>query len=98
MDDTHRSALLTDLYQLTMAYAYWRSGRHDREAVFTMSFRKAPFAGGYAIACGLAPLVGYLRSFRFTPDDLAYLSTLTGNDGAQLFDEKFLDYLSRLRL
>lgn len=98
MEDAHRSALLTDLYQLTMAYAAWRTQRADREAVFTMSFRTSPFAGGYAIACGLAPLLGYLEAFRFSSDDTSYLSTLIGADGRPLFDEPFLDYLGRLRL
>ena len=40
--------MLTDLYQLTMAYGYWKSGRAEREAVFHLFFRKAPFNGGYA--------------------------------------------------
>jgi len=39
-------ALLTDLYQLTMAYGYWKTGRADREAVFHLFFRKNPFQGG----------------------------------------------------
>ena len=38
-----RSALLTDLYELTMAQAYWTGGRADVEAVFSVSFRRAPF-------------------------------------------------------
>ena len=44
-------ALLTDLYQLTMAYGYWKSGMTDRDAVFHLYFRKNPFKGGYTIAC-----------------------------------------------
>ena len=46
--------LLTDLYQLTMAYGYWKTGRHDREAVFHLFFRKHPFGGGFTVAAGLA--------------------------------------------
>ena len=34
--------LLTDLYQLTMAYGYWKCGMADHEAVFSMSFRQNP--------------------------------------------------------
>ena len=45
-------ALLTDLYQLTMAYGYWKNEVHERESVFHLFFRKNPFKGGYAIACG----------------------------------------------
>jgi len=98
MDDPHHSALLTDLYQLTMAYGYWRTHRHEQEAVFTLSFRKAPFSGGYAVACGLEPVMRYLESYRFTSDDTAYLGTLVGNDGRPLFDDPFLLYLERLQL
>ena len=43
-------ALLTDLYQLTMAYGYWKSGRAEREAVFHLLFRKSPFQCGFTLA------------------------------------------------
>ncbi|HRX82192.1 MAG TPA: nicotinate phosphoribosyltransferase, partial [Pirellulaceae bacterium] len=46
-------ALLTDLYQLTMAYGYWKMGRAEREAIFHLFFRKNPFGGGYTVAAGL---------------------------------------------
>jgi hypothetical protein len=32
--------LLTDLYQLSMAYAYWKSGKHQEMATFDLYFRK----------------------------------------------------------
>ena len=44
---------LTDFYQVTMAYAYWKSGRSEMPAVFTLYFRSNPFQGGYAVAAGL---------------------------------------------
>lgn len=90
-------ALLTDLYQLTMAYGYWRLGRADDEAVFHLFFRRPPFRGGYAIAGGLAAAIEYLTQLRFAADDLAYLATLTGNDEAPLFSADFLEYLGGLR-
>ncbi len=93
-----RLALLTDLYQLTMAYGYWKLGRADQEAVFHLSFRRPPFAGGYAIAAGLAPAIEYLRDFRFDATDIEYLASLNGNDGEPLFERGFLDYLATLRL
>ena len=93
----HSLSLVTDLYQLTMAAGYWQHGLAEREAVFYLSFRKLPFASGFAISCGLLPLVQWLESFRFTTDDLEYLRSLTGNDDQQLFDEKFLEYLGDLR-
>ena len=89
--------LLTDLYQLTMAYGYWKTGHREREAVFHLHFRKQPFAGGYAVACGLASAVDWLSSLRFSDEDVAYLATLTGNDGAPLFDAGFLGHLRAMR-
>ena len=91
-------SLLTDLYQLTMAYGYWKSGTAEKKAVFNLYFRKNPFGGGFTIGCGLANAIAYIEAFRFMPDDLAYLQTLTGNDGQPLFETAFLDYLANLRL
>ncbi|RAK68238.1 nicotinate phosphoribosyltransferase [Hymenobacter edaphi] len=89
--------LLTDLYQLTMAYGYWRQGMQDREAVFHLYFRKAPFQGGYAVAAGLAYAVDWLENLRFSEDDLTYLGSLRGSKGQPLFEQGFLDYLRELR-
>ena len=89
-------ALLTDLYQLTMAYGYFKQGLADREGAFHLSFRKAPFESGYSVACGLHYAIDYLRNLRFTDDDLAYLKSLQGNDAQPLFDAAFLEYLKRM--
>src|ERR1051325_8576067 len=86
-------ALLTDLYQLTMAYGYWKLGMADREAVFHVSFRKAPFNSGFTVACGLATVIDYVRTFAFSADDLEYLGSLKGQDDKPLFERGFLDHL-----
>ncbi len=91
-------ALLTDLYQLTMASAYWKSGIAGREAVFHLFFRSNPFGGGYTVAAGLAAAVEYLEQFHFSTDDLSYLAGLQGNDGRPLFEPAFLDYLADMTL
>ncbi|MCP4508204.1 MAG: nicotinate phosphoribosyltransferase, partial [Fuerstiella sp.] len=91
-------ALLTDLYQLTMAYGYWKNGRAEREAVFHSFFRRNPFAGGYTLAAGLQHVVDYLDKFQFTDGDVEYLAELTGNDGMPLFERGFLEYLTGLEL
>jgi len=82
-------ALLTDFYQLTMTFSWWRSGRHRDEGVFHLFFRENPFDGGYAIAAGLGDAIAYLESLRFTDDDLAFL--------AQHFPDDFLRWLGELR-
>lgn len=90
-------ALLTDLYQLTMAYSYWRAQRDQQQAVFTLFFRQLPFGSGYAIAAGLETVLEYLTDLHFTTADLDYLATLTGVDDQPLFEQAFLDYLDQLR-
>ncbi|GJM32481.1 MAG: nicotinate phosphoribosyltransferase [Saprospiraceae bacterium] len=88
--------LFTDLYQLTMAYAYWQSGLYNREAVFHHFFRSTPFKHPYAISAGLALAVEYLQAFRFSTQDIQYLGGLRGADNRPLFDESFLNYLQRM--
>lgn len=91
-------ALLTDLYQLTMAYGYWQTGRAEHEAVFHLHFRTAPFGSGYTVAAGLQPVLDWLRNFQFGDEDLQYLATLPGNNGKPIFAAEFLEYLRRLQL
>lgn len=90
------SPLLTDLYQLTMAYGYWKLGLHEREAVFHLIFRKFPFKSHYALSCGLATVIEFLNNWRFSTEDLDYLRTLHTSNGAALFSSEFLDYLENL--
>lgn len=90
-------SLLTDLYQLTMAYGYWKSGVSRKEAVFHLFFRENPFKGGFTIACGLAYVIDFLKNFEFDPSDLKYLESLKGNDAKPLFDKKFLNHLHKLK-
>lgn len=93
----HSLSLLTDLYELTMAYGYWKLGRDQVDAAFHLSFRNHPFHGGYTLACGLEDVAHFLSNLRFLPDDLKYLSSLTGNDEKALFDPAFIEYLAALR-
>jgi nicotinate phosphoribosyltransferase len=91
-------SLLTDLYQLTMAYGYWKAGKAEQEAVFNLFFRENPFNGGYTISCGLAECVKYMLGFGFGDNDVAYLGELKGRNDKPLFEKAFLDYLRQLRL
>jgi len=91
-------ALLTDLYELTMAYGYWKAGMTDREAVFHLIFREHPFGSGFTIACGLENAVAYLEGLRFDESDLAYLASLRGADGRALFEPAFCEFLRDLPL
>jgi nicotinate phosphoribosyltransferase len=86
-------ALLTDLYQLTMAYGYWKTNMLNKKAVFHLNFRKMPFNGSYAIMAGLETAVEFIRNFRFEKSDIEYLSKLQSHNKGPLFDDKFLEYL-----
>ncbi|HVR42099.1 MAG TPA: nicotinate phosphoribosyltransferase [Thermoanaerobaculia bacterium] len=91
-------SLLTDLYQITMAYGYWKNGLDRREGVFHATFRSNPFGAGYTIAAGLGLVVDHLRDFRFTEDEIAWLATLNGGTKGPLFEREFLEVLRGLRL
>ncbi len=93
-----RWAMLTDLYELTMAYGYWRLGMAQRQAVFHLTFRENPFGGSYAIACGLQHLCDMLADYRFVPTDIDYLASLQGADTRPLLGDDFLEQLGGLRL
>jgi len=88
--------LLTDLYQLTMAYAYWKCGYADKEAAFTLFFRRNPYHGGFGIFCGLKHVIDYVKDLKFQEDDLEYLATLKAHDGSFMFEKDFLDYLRKM--
>jgi nicotinate phosphoribosyltransferase len=90
--------LLTDLYQLTMAYGYWKSGLARRDAAFHITFRDAPFDGGFTVAAGLAPALELLTNLRFDTGDREFLAGLRGNDRRPLFEPAFLDELLALRV
>ena len=91
-------ALLTDFYQLTMAYGYWKSGNARKEAVFNLFFRENPFQSGFSIFCGLSAVIDYLDNFRFEDSDIDYLTGLRGNDQKPLFEPEFLDSLRAMKL
>lgn len=90
-------SLMTDLYQLTMSYAYWKAGLDKKESVFHLFYRTVPFKGGYTIAAGLENVIEYLKNFSFDQSDLDYLSTLKSADGEPLFEEGFFKYLGEMK-
>lgn len=90
-------SLMTDLYQLSMAYCYWKEKIQDRKSCFTLFFRKKPFGGEYAIAAGLETLIQFIQNFSYSESDLEYLSTLNGYDQKPLFEKEFIEYLKNFK-
>lgn len=85
-----RLALLTDLYQLTMAACYFDQEMQE-EATFSLFIRAYPPHRGYFVAAGLEEALHFLETFRFTEEDLAFLES-TG-----LFQARFLDFLKGVK-
>ncbi len=79
--------MLTDLYELTMMYGYWKKGMGRNRAVFDMFYRATSETTAYAIAAGLEQVIDYINNLRFEEHDIEYLRSLN------LFDEEFLNYL-----
>lgn len=80
------SPLLTDLYQITMVYAYWKVGRQNDHAVFDLYFRKNPFKGEYTVFAGLEEALALINAFRFTESDIAYLRTVLADAEDAFFE------------
>jgi len=74
-----------------MAESYWADGIHNRKAIFELYFRKLPFGNGFAVFAGLERMLEYLRDFRFSESDIAYLREEVG------YKEDFIDYLKNIR-
>lgn len=91
-------ALLTDLYELTMAQGLWESGKVDEEDCFTAFYRDHPFGSAYAVMCGTSDLPDLVENLRFTDEDIAYLGSLEAPAGGALFKPGFLDYLRNFRM
>nr|POF07311.1 nicotinate phosphoribosyltransferase 1 [Quercus suber] len=65
--------LLTDQYQFTMFYAYWKAGKHNERAVFDLYFRRNPFGGEYTIFAGLEECIRFISTFKFTEEEIAFV-------------------------
>ena len=89
--------LFTDMYQLTMAQLYYRTGLHEKQAQFDYFFRKYPsyhdHKAGYCINAGLEWLLDWMGESRFREQDIEHLRTQKSRSGKSLFDEDFLNWL-----
>lgn len=68
--------LLTDLYQLTMIYAHWKSGRHNEPAVFEQFVRKMPYGGEFMVFAGLEKIINFIANFKISSRAIAYLQNI----------------------
>lgn len=87
---TQNTGLYTDFYELTMAQAYFYSGKQNETSSFDYFFRTNPYKGGYIVFAGLQDLLSILSNFSYNDENLAFLKE-TG------LKDEFLDYLKDFR-
>ncbi|MFA5124695.1 MAG: nicotinate phosphoribosyltransferase [Patescibacteria group bacterium] len=89
------SPLLTDFYQISMLYTYWKTSREERYAVFDLFYRTAPFGGQYAVFAGLGRILDYLSEFYLTPEEISYLKSLPV---CSHYEPEFFDWFNSLKM
>jgi nicotinate phosphoribosyltransferase len=87
---TDNLALLTDLYQLTMAQAYFQSQRLA-PATFSLFVRSYPPNRSYFVAAGLRDVLEFLEQFKIDSAGIDYLQS------RRMFTDDFLDFLRELK-
>lgn len=87
--------LKTDLYQLTMAAAYFHRGHKDVRVTCEAFLRRLPPRRAFLVMAGVPRLVEYLADLAFTDDDIRFLSTLPAL--AHTMTPDFVAYLRAFR-
>ena len=88
--DRDEMLLFTDLYELSMAQAYWHQGMNET-AVFSLFFRELPEYRSFMLACGQRHICDLIAQLRFPDDLIARLSELG------LFKDGFLQWLREFK-
>ena len=90
MYDNRNFTMMTDLYQLTMAYGYFKNNKNEK-VIFDMFYRSNPCGNGYAICVGLESVINYIKNMHFSNEDIEYLRS------QNMFDKDFLVYLKNFK-
>jgi nicotinate phosphoribosyltransferase len=88
---TPSTALMTDMYELTMLQASLADGTAGRHCVFEVFTRRLPAGRRYGVLAGVGRLLEALPEFRFGDEELSWLSR------AGVVDRATIDYLARYR-
>jgi nicotinate phosphoribosyltransferase len=75
-----------------MAYAYWKSGKINDNAVFDLFFRTNPFHGEFTIFAGLEEVLKFVQDFHYSDGDIEYLRSVLPEG----IEEEFFEYLRNL--
>ena len=80
-----------DLYEMRMAYAYFKSNFRNTKVCFDMFYRSVPDKGGYVIAAGIEQFMEYMNNIKFDEGDINYFRN------KNIGDEEFYDYLRNFK-
>ncbi|MCS7245959.1 MAG: nicotinate phosphoribosyltransferase [candidate division WOR-3 bacterium] len=83
-------SMLMDLYELTMAYSYFKSSRNEI-STFEVFIRNLPENRNFLVSAGIDDIIEIIINFRFEEDDIKYLRSL------KIFSEDFLEYLKKFK-
>ncbi|MDE2101339.1 MAG: hypothetical protein KGL39_29095 [Patescibacteria group bacterium] len=90
--------LTTDLYQITMSQGFFNEGIAERESAYYLHWRTPAFkSGSYTAVAGVEEAIDFLKNFKFTDDDIAYLASQE-KKGKKLFTPEFLEFLKKTPL
>lgn len=89
--DERNISMMMDLYEMTMANGYYTDATSADRVSFDVFYRRNPDGAGFAIFAGLEQIVEYIENLHFDESDIEYFRNLN------LFDDKFLEYLSTYR-
>ena len=94
--DNDGSSLCTDLYQLTMAAAYYVSPNRisNSQGIFEMFVRKLPLNRSYIVAAGLEQALQFILGLRFSNKQISYIRSF---DVFKNVDEDFYEYLKTFK-
>lgn len=90
IESSRELMLLTDLYELTMAQAYWVEGMLE-PATFSLFSRSLPRHRNFLLAAGLNEALELVEGLKLSQEALRYLESL------DVFEPDFLRWLSRWR-
>ena len=90
------ASLCTDLYQLTMAAAYYVSPSRisNSQGIFEVFVRKLPLNRSYIVAAGLQQALEFILGMKFNDKQISYIRSL---DAFEMVDEDFYDYLKAFK-
>ena len=89
--ESRNITMMMDLYEMTMAYGYFKENDTEKKVAFDVFYRRNPDGGGFSIFAGLEQVIEYLENMHFEDEDVEYFRSLN------LFDEDFLAYLKNFR-